>query len=338
MIRMNKTLVTGATGLVGNNVVRLLLARGEAVRVLQRDQSDPRPLAGLDVEIARGDVRDAAAVAQACQGVERIVHAAGYVHIGWTGAETHRAINVEGTRNVVAGAIAAGARLVHVSSVDTLGYGTKQKPADEETAPSDKMRIPYPLTKIAGERLVLDACQRGQLNGVIVNPVYMFGPWDWKPSSGRMLLEVARNKGLFAPPGGNDICDVRDVAAGILAAAERGAVGRKYILGGEPMSYLQAWRMLARLTGGVPTLVKVDPITITIAGWCGDLIGRVTGRERDLNSAAIEITRKPHHFTCQRAVAELGYSPRPASEAMLAAYEWFCEHGYLTPRKSGADR
>ena len=94
------TLVTGATGLVGNNVVRLLVDRGEHVRVLVRPQTEPAALAGLPVEIARGDVCDSASVQAAMQGIERVVHAAGHVHIGWRSHELQQAVNVEGTRNV----------------------------------------------------------------------------------------------------------------------------------------------------------------------------------------------------------------------------------------------
>src|SRR5665213_2064718 len=105
------TLVTGATGLVGNNVVRLLLGRGQRVRVLHRAGSDQRPLSGLDVETALGDVRDRSAM----------LHAAAYVHIGWTGIELQREINVGGTQHVIDAARVAKARLVHISTVDTLG-------------------------------------------------------------------------------------------------------------------------------------------------------------------------------------------------------------------------
>ena len=111
------TLVTGATGLVGNNVVRMLLGRGEAVRVLAREGCDPRPLAGLPVEVALGDVRNCESVRGACRGVTRVVHAAGHVHIGWTGLALQRAINVEGTRHVAAAAHEAGARMVDRKSV-----------------------------------------------------------------------------------------------------------------------------------------------------------------------------------------------------------------------------
>src|SRR4029453_13151318 len=127
-------LVTGATGLLGNNIVRQLLAEGYSVRVLARPTADPRPLAGLNVEMVAGDVRDPLAAKRACQGIDAVIHAAGHVHIGWRQADVHRAINVEGTRNVAVAAREAGARLVHISPVNALGLGRLENPADEESA------------------------------------------------------------------------------------------------------------------------------------------------------------------------------------------------------------
>jgi nucleoside-diphosphate-sugar epimerase len=228
------TLVTGATGLVGNNVVRLLLERGESVRVLVRNPDD-KSLAGLPVEVIPGDVCNLDSVQRAAANVDRIIHAAARVHLGWTGLALQQSVNVEGTRNVATAAKKSGVRLVHVSSVDALGIGTRAKPADEETPPEGSIPCPYVVTKRGAEQALLELVAEG-LDAVIVNPVYMFGPWDWKPSSGRMILEVARGYALLAPPGGNDFADVRDVAAGILKAAERGKRGRRYILGGERVS------------------------------------------------------------------------------------------------------
>jgi len=118
-------LVTGATGLVGNNVTRMLLDRGLAVRVLHRRGSDARPLSGLDVQIAHGDVRDAESVRRACEGTTCVIHAAARVHIGFTGLAEQRIVNVEGTRNVATACLETGTRLVHVSTVDTMGCGTR---------------------------------------------------------------------------------------------------------------------------------------------------------------------------------------------------------------------
>jgi dihydroflavonol-4-reductase len=320
------TLVTGATGLVGNNVVRTLVARGERVRVLTRETSAKAPLEDLDVDTTFGDVRDAEAVREACRGVDLVVHAAAYVHWGWSGAELHHSVNVVGTRNVCEAALQAGAKMVHVSSVDTLGIGDQDNPADEESR-LGAIPAPYVLSKREAEAAVLDCVGRG-LFAPIVNPAFMLGPWDWKPSSGRLLLAAATRFTPLVPSGGNNFCDVRDVAEGILAAAERGQSGRRYILGGEDLTYLQAWRLFAEVTGGPRPWLRMGPLVRVIAGRTGDLIGWFTGKEPDVNSAALASASLPHCYSSARAENELGYRHRKVREAVEAAWSWFREHGY----------
>ncbi len=321
------TLVTGASGLVGNNIVRLLVERGEQIRVLSRGASDGRPYGQLDVQQVRCDIRDAEAVRRACDGVDRVIHAAAHVHIGWSGFQQHQTVNVEGARNVAAAALAAGVRLVHVSSVDTLGIGTRREPAHEESPPKGHVDCPYVVTKRAAEQALLELQQDG-LDVVIVNPCYMLGPWDWKPSSGRMLLEIARGLGLFAPPGGNDFCDARDVAAGILLAAELGQTGRRYILTGEAFSYFEAWSLFAEVTGARQPQGVAWPWVQRAAGKFGDAWGRLCGKEPDINSAAVAIAGLPHHFCGARAQSELGFQHRPLRESAEDAWRWFREYGY----------
>src|SRR5262245_50945762 len=125
---MTKFLVTGATGLLGNNIVRQLLEAGQAVRVLSRATSDGRALDGLPVERVAGDVRDTAAVADATRDVEVVIHSAGHVQLGWKQLDLHRQINVEGAKNVAAATRAARARLVHVSAINALGLGQLRQP------------------------------------------------------------------------------------------------------------------------------------------------------------------------------------------------------------------
>lgn len=320
--------VTGATGLVGNNVVRLAASRGESVRALVRSAAAAsRSLAGLPVEVVQGSLDDAAGLDAAFGGARVVVHAAAMVHCGWRHLDEMTAANVAGTRAVAAAARRVGARLVHVSSVDAIGLRPDGLPADEDTPPGVMPECPYVVTKREAERAVREEIGRG-LDAVIVNPAYMLGPWDWKPSSGRMLLEVGAGKGLFAPPGGNDFVDVRDVAAGILAAAERGTPGRRYILGGHSLTYLDAWRLFARVAGRMQPLGTAPAALVRVAGMAGDLASLFVRRELPVNSAATTMSMLRHHFSSRRAETELGYTYRALDATVTDAWGWFVDRGY----------
>jgi dihydroflavonol-4-reductase len=144
-----------------------------------------------------------------------------------------------------------------------------------------------------------------------------------------MLLHVAKGWALWAPLGANSYCDVRDVVSGILAAAERGQSGRRYILAGELLTYFQAWRIFAQVTGGTPPVFPAGPLIRIGAGRFGDLVAKLTGREPDVNSAATAISAQTRNFSSARAERELDYRPRPLREAAADAWQWFRSNGYV---------
>ncbi len=277
--------------------------------------------------MTQGDVRDAAAVELALAGVDRVVHCAAQVHIGWSGLEEQRAVNVEGTRNVAEAALRHGVRMVHVSSIDALGVRSLEQASDENTIPNGEVPCPYVVTKREAEQVVLDCVARG-LNGVIVNPGFMLGPWDWKPSSGRMLLKIATGWAMLAPPGANSYCDVRDVAAGIVAALERGRTGQRYILAGKTLTYREALKIMAPITGRRPPFRTAIKPTIRLIGLAGDLLAWATGRETDVNSAATEMSLLPKNYSSARAAAELGYQTRDVEQSAADAWAWLKQYGY----------
>jgi dihydroflavonol-4-reductase len=313
--------------LVGNNVVRQLLAMGRRVSVLVRDRSDPRPLQGLYLEIHHGDIRDSQAVQRACRDAAAVVHAAGYVRIGRSELKRHREINVEGARTVAQAAGRAGIRMVHVSSCDAIGSVSRKVPADENTPLKRPVGCSYVITKREAEQAVLEERARG-LDLVITNPGFMLGPWDWKPSSGRMLLEVARGWGFVAPRGTLSLCDVRDVADAIISALDKGQAGRRYILAGETMAFKSVFQLFAQVTGVRPPLFCPGPMMQWIAGQLGDAYSEFSGRECDMNSAAIALARIPKNYSSERARKELGYQTRPAFQTAQDAWDWFREYGY----------
>ena len=322
-----RILVTGATGLLGNNVVRELLDLPLRPRVLVRETSDPRSLEGLDVEHVAGDIRDASAVSAACQDMDVIIHAAGYVKIGWSNPELYHEINVQGTEHVARMAQEQGARLIHVSTVNTLGVVTADSAADEESSTLPIIPCPYVESKRAAEERIRERVPQG-LDAVIVHPGFMLGPWDWKPSSGAMLLEVASRFTPMAPRGGMSLCDARDVARGILSAMDRGQAGRNYILAGHNMSYLDSWKWFARISGSRPPWMRAGPLGVRLVGKCNDWLTRFTGHERELNSAATGLSSMFHYFSSERAKHELGYQVRDVETMVRDSWDWFREHGY----------
>jgi len=323
-----KTLVTGSTGLLGNNVVRRWIEQGDAVRVLVRASSDARAIDGLPVEVAQGDVRNEDDVMRAMRGVDRVVHCAAHVRIGRSEGALARAINVTGTQNVCRAARAEGARMVHVSSVDALGLGKRGEPADEDTPRIVKWPCPYVLTKREGEEVVRSEIERG-LWAVIVNPGFMMGPWDWKPSSGRMMIQVTRFQPLVAPVGGASLCDVRDVATGIGAAFERGESGRSYVMAGENLSFRAIWTLFARAARSRAPRFPMGPLIRIGASVFGDLWSLASGRESEINSAAVRMAALKSFYRSDRAVRELGYPMRPAEQTVGDAWSWFRGHGYV---------
>ena len=321
-------LVTGGTGFVGNNVIRLLLERGHQVRALVRSTTPQLAFEGLDVELVEGDICDAESVSLACEGTEAVIHVAAMVKIGWSQLVRQRQVNVGGTINVAKAAHDKDIRMVYVSSVDALGIGTEEQPANEETPKIGKIPCSYVVSKTEAEAALQEVIHEG-LDAVIVNPGFMLGPFDWKPSSGKMLVEVINKQPLIAPSGGMTLCHISDVADGILAALERGEAGRNYILGGTTISYFDAWCLFAEVAGTRPPKRKMGPAIRAIASFLGDIFGKISRREPDINSAAIKMGSLFHYYDSTRAVEELGYSITDSRKTIEDAWTWFQEHGYL---------
>lgn len=309
--------VTGGTGLVGNNLVRSLLARGGQVAVLAR--RPPRPeFAGLNVRVVPGDLDDNAALRACFEGAEVVVHAAAKVEIRRGDRDEFIRVNVDGTRRVL-DCLPSGARLVHISTVDALGLRTRTHPADEDTAPSpDEEGVPYVDTKRAADQLVRDSGTDWR----IVYPTYMLGPWDWRPSSGKMIMEIAAGKGFAAPPGGNNFVDVRDVVDAMIVAAERPTGGR-WILGNENLTYAEAWAQMARHTGGRPPAFTLPGWLTTAASSTLAAAEHLGMREGEINSASVAMSALPHYFSPERARRELGMRQTPVGDAIADAWAWF---------------
>jgi dihydroflavonol-4-reductase len=333
----DRVLVTGGAGFIGSSLVRELCHRGAGVVAMVEPGGDTRNLDGLDVELVTADLRQADAVAEAVDGARMVFHVAALYRFWAADPNDFYDINVTGTRNVLEAAGRSGCeRVVYTSTVGTLGLhgATNRDPVDEESfARVDHLFGGYKQSKYVAEHEVLRAGAAG-LPVVLVQPTTPVGPRDRGPTpTGRTVLEFLN--GRF--PGFVDttlnIVDVEDVAHGHVLAAERGRVGRSYILGGENLLLRDVLGALARATG-LPAPTRQFPNGLALgAAHVSELVGRVLRREPLLPLEAAKMSTTHMSFDDRRARTELGYESRPASEALARAARWFVEAGFVRPER-----
>lgn len=332
MLAGETILVTGATGFVGSAVLRSLAARGAKVRALARPTSPRLNLEGAPCEVVEGDMTDAGSIERALTGARYLFHvAADYRLWARDPAELRRA-NVEGTRNVMQAALAAGVeRVVYTSSVATLRAPDTATFVDETAALPDGGGVgAYKQSKVAAERLVERMVAAEGLPAVIVNPSTPIGPRDIKPTpTGRMVLEAAQGKIPAFVDTGLNLAHVDDVAEGHLLALEKGRIGERYILGGRDLSLREMLADIAALTGRkAPTLALARGPLYPLA-FAAEGIARFTGKAPMLTRDALDMAAHHMFFSSAKAERELGYAARPHTDALADAIAWFRQTGYL---------
>lgn len=325
--------LTGATGFVGSAVARLLLADGFAVRALVRPSSNRANLSGLDLDVVDGDLRDGAMLRQAMRGVRHVFHVAADYRL-WAPdpAEIIRA-NVEGTRAIMAAALANGVeRIVYTSSVATLRPSDDGTPVDETSPLREADAIgAYKKSKVLAERLVERMVADDALPAVIVNPSTPVGPRDVRPTpTGRIVIEAACGRMPAYVDTGLNIVHVDDVAAGHLAALRRGSIGERYILGGADMTLGDMLGEISRLAGRRAPTTRLPRQLVYPIAYGAEAAARFTGREPFATVDGVRMAKYKMYFSSAKAKRALSYRCRPAAEALADAYHWFHGAGYLT--------
>lgn len=324
--------ITGATGLVGANLAEACLKAGHTVCATRRKTSKIAHLDHLEINWVEADLGDEDSLRAAFEGAEAVFHCAAAVSILREAPDWMVDANVAGTTRIL-NAMPMGARLVHCSSTVAVGLSTDGEPADEGADwnfADFGLDDGYARTKRESERLVNEAVVRGEVDAVIVNPGFMFGPYDVKPSSGKMIADVVRGSVPAYSTGSNNFVNVRDVCAGMLLALEKGVSGQRYILGNENLPYKDAFARIAAVAGAkAPRFAAPFWLALPV-GWAGDLQYAVTGKEPLLTSNALRWGYCERFiFSSDKARRELGYSPTPIEDGIRAALDWFKETGRL---------
>lgn len=334
-----KTLLTGATGLLGANLAHLLCSQGERPRLLVREQSDRRGLRGLNYEEALGDVFDPGALAAALKGVTRLYHVAGTVRFDPFTRKDVARTNTEGTRRVMEAARAAGVRrVVVVSSVAAVGHGTLERPATETSSYNYEGDNPYHQSKVEAEKLAL-AYSDAQMEVLAGNPGFIIGPYDVKPSTSELVIQVARGLTPIYPTGGCNVVNAMDVARGLQLIMQRGRPGERYILGGENLTFRQLLTLIAEEAGVPPPVIPLPDVAVRVVGRIGDVVGRLSpDLFKYVNTAFLQALTIPAYVSSVKAERELGYSPRPVRLGIREALRWFQEEGMVSLDKPLAPR
>lgn len=321
-------LVTGASGFIGGAVLRALNARGAHIRVLARADS-PRQNILPSCEIVEGDVTDPESVRAAMKGVRWLFHLAAAYRLWTPDPAIVFRVNVDGAEIVMREALRAGVeKIVHTSSVATLSAPTGAPCTEEDRLPAEKAIGAYKQSKILSERLVERMIEEEGLPAVIVCPSAPLGPGDVKPTpTGRIVCEAMRGAMPAYVDTGLNIAHVDDVAAGHLAALERGAIGERYILGGENLTLRDLLVAISSVTGRPGPRLKLPAAPLMPLAYANELGARLMGYEPFLHRDSLKMSRSRMFFDDRKARRELGYETRPVREAIRDTVDWFREAG-----------
>lgn len=319
-----KVLLLGATGLLGHNVLQRLLAEGHEVTTLLR-RADGIRFEGSGWHSVVGSPLDYATLCRAAEGCNAVINCAGATDMSLR-REDFLPMNCDLCSLLVRLMEETGIKiLVHTSSVNTIGYGTAAAPANEDfpMAPPFKGSY-YADSKKEGEDIVLEAARRhADWHAVVINPGFMLGAYDVKPSSGRMLLTAYRRKVMAAPRGGKSFVAVQDVAEAEVNALTRGENGMRYIVVNNQgnMSIKELYELQARTMGYRQRVVTLPNWLLALAGGVGDVL-RALGARTELSTRNVRQLMVAEHYDNSRGRAALGFAETPIEQAIAEFHEW----------------
>jgi len=327
-------LVTGATGHIGNVLVKYLVASGEKVRALYAPGDDPSPLKGLQVEGREIDILDYEALRAAITGVDIVFHLAGLISILPFHQKRVYDINVGGTENIIRACKETGVRkLLYVSSIHAFEDKKKTQKMDERNAIDPaKTSGSYGKSKAIATLKVEEAVRDG-LNAVIVCPTGVIGPYDYKLSElGRLFIDVAKGSMPFSVKGAFDFVDVQDVAQGILQASKQGRTGERYILGGTQIEINELIGLIEKAVGTCRKRVTVPTGLAYFASFFTGLHALIWKKKPRFTTYSISTVSMWNTYSHEKASREIDYRPRPIEKTVRETLDWLRQEGHLSSR------
>jgi dihydroflavonol-4-reductase len=328
---MKNVLVTGADGLLGNNLVRLLLKKKYQVKVFLQSGKPLGFLSDLPIEVSHGDILNENEVLAAVKGCDVVIHAAALTNTWPTKGDIYYKVNVDGTRNIINAVKEFGvSRLLHIGTSNSFGAGTTEKLGTEKNPfIADKYKLDYITSKYKAHELVLDEVKNHDLPALILNPTFMIGPYDVKPSSGKMIISVAQGKVPGYSQGGRNFVYVNDVTTAIVNAIDQGRIGEGYVLGNANLSYKDMFGKIAGIVGVKTPSLSMPKGVVKTYGWMSEAMAKITGSEPTISYPLAVISNEEHYYDCSKAVNELDMPQTSIESAIKEAVDWFNKEGYL---------
>jgi dihydroflavonol-4-reductase len=323
-----KVAVTGASGHIGNCLVRELKKQGAQIKVLAQNFSNY--LNDKDVEVIRGNLLEPNSLIALCEGVDVVFHLAAQIAIDNRSSSLTYETNVTGTKNMIKAANHGRAKkFIHFSSIHAFQIGSPDQMLDESRSLVETSKTIYEYTKAEGEREVMKAVKEG-LNAVIINPTAVIGPFDYKGSLlGQALRKIYQNKLPFMVAGGYNWVDVRDVVSASIQAIESGRNGERYILSGTYCSLRKLSVMISRLSGcKIPVIV---PVTLArLACPLFKVYSSIAKTEPLYTYQSLNIlVNSPSNISNEKAGRELGFKPRPLEQTLSDTFNWYKENNFI---------
>jgi dihydroflavonol-4-reductase len=328
-----RVLVTGAAGLLGSHIVRALLDKGHFPVALIRESTNTETLRGLPISFAYGSLEDKDSLTMALSDCDGVIHAASIHSHPSNDYAVFDQINVKGTENLVEVSLKTGLeKFIYVGTAGTIAPGTKAQPGVElDDFNSFHLGSPYVNSKFIAEQYILEQVEYQSLDALIISPTFMIGPYDSKPSSGRMIHFWAENDTVAVPPGGKNFVDVKDVALVCAKALDSPLKGEKLLVTGENLTYLEFFELLNEISGLKKRLIPLPKPVFYAAAAISQLF---KGKKAEFNLSNAKILGRDNYYVGQRALEVFGYQRGSVRQAAQQALDWFAENKKLKIKKT----
>ncbi|MGF1512799.1 MAG: SDR family oxidoreductase [Elainellaceae cyanobacterium] len=331
-----KAFVTGSTGLLGYNLIHLLLQQGHEVKALVRSKDKALQLfKELNVQIVKGDMLDVSSFASELDECDIVFHTAAYFREAFQPGnhwEMLEAVNIRGTIDLLCEAEKRDVKkVIYVSSAGVVGKGSSGVPGDESTPPSkDVMENLYFKSKVIAEDSIHEFLKSHSLQVVLILPAWMFGPGDAAPTtSGQLVLDYVHEKLPGIVDGGSCIVDVRDTAQAMLTAVEKGKSGERYIVGGNHVTMTELVHALEEVTAVSAPRFHIPHAVLMALAWASEIYGSLTNSPILISRTGVKSLNQKIQLSSRKALQELGISFRPLEATLRDEVEWYRQHNYL---------